>query len=468
MMTPNQEQKLLDRKASTIQKQAQSALDQVMARIRKGDAPRDALSQVTKTFKGAYVKELSQALSEILQASVGEKSVLGMVVGNVSLSARMYRETQTINSTVLHLINSHSRGFDQARGLTLKIFEGYGFKSQEVLNLHPGNKALPKYLRDELLVDPGLKGELALHFARAQALRLKTPALRASYLEYMDAIEDGAGLDLLEKKLRTAYYERMRYFANRIAQTELHRAYADMQAREVMADEDVQFVQYRMSRTHPKTDICDLFAKRDLYGLGPGVYPKSQCPKAPQHPYCRCVCAPRLDIPVDAKARLHPGASQDYLRSLDEREAARVMGSKARLQAVLQGKDPLAVWNTNTDPMYRVRLVGDVAKAAGLGVDGGMSDAYNIAKNGGKHSGFLKLWEGKDKKSIQKSLDSLQGQIDVHLDKIANPDKYFTEAVSQQRRECLTKRHWPKEIRTFQAQHDILNALLKEKGYDEK
>lgn len=125
-----------------------------------------------------------------------------------------------------------------------------------------------------------------------------------------------------------------------------------------------------MSRTHPRIDICDLWARQDLYGLGPGVYPKAKCLKAPQHPRCRCVCAPRLDIPASAKARLNPDASKSYLRSLDESDAAKVMGSKARRDAVLRGANPLDVWNSNTDPMYRVRLVGDVARGGGIGVGG--------------------------------------------------------------------------------------------------
>ena len=367
MMTPKKERKLLDSTATAIQKQAQAALDQVMALIAKKIPPRDALQQVTKTFKGSYAKELSAAFSEILQASVGEKSVLGMYVGGVSLSQRFYRETQAINATVLGLINSHAKGFDQARDLTLKIFEGYGFKGQEVLKLRPGHKALPKYLRDELLIDPGIQGELARHFARAQALRLKTPGLKAAYLEYLDAIETGAGMDFLEKKLQGAYYEKMRYFANRIAQTELHRAYALTNARELLKDTDVEWVQYRMSRTHPQMDICDLYAKRDLYGMGPGIYPVGKCPLAPIHPHCRCVVAPRLDIHETAKgARRKPNADRDFLAGLSDRHAAMVMGSRAKADLVLGGLDATDVFNAGTDPLYQVRPLEEAIKKHGM------------------------------------------------------------------------------------------------------
>jgi hypothetical protein len=78
----------------------------------------------------------------------------------------------------------------------------------------------------------------------------------------------------------------MRYFANRIAQTELHRAFTTKQAADLMEDEEVEWVQWRLSVTHPRPDICDLHAHVDRYGLGPGVYPKPLAPLPPAHPHC--------------------------------------------------------------------------------------------------------------------------------------------------------------------------------------
>lgn len=108
-----------------------------------------------------------------------------------TLSKRLYKEARATGAVVTGIVNRHAKGWQSARNLTLEVFEGYGFKEKEVLNLSPRNPKLPKYLRDELLTDPGVQGELARHFARAQALRVKTPALKAAYLEYLDAIEQG-------------------------------------------------------------------------------------------------------------------------------------------------------------------------------------------------------------------------------------------------------------------------------------
>ncbi len=136
-----------------------------------------------------------------------------------------------------------------------------------------------------------------------------------AYLEAIDAMEKGRGAKVLEKKLGVAYQERMRYFANRIAQTELHRAWMDKQAAEIMADEGIEVVQFQMSGTHPRTDICDLYASQDAYGLGPGLYPKEHAPLPPLHPHCRCgLISKRL---ISAKgAKENPDAGRQYLRQV--------------------------------------------------------------------------------------------------------------------------------------------------------
>ncbi|MDR1199322.1 MAG: hypothetical protein LBK94_10010 [Prevotellaceae bacterium] len=59
-------------------------------------------------------------------------------------------------------------------------------------------------------------------------------------------------------------------------------------------------------------------------------------------------------------------------------------------------------------------------------VKSGMS-AYKTALSGGKHSGFLKNYLGKSPKEINKAITSYQKATNVHLDKIANPNKYVSD-----------------------------------------
>ena len=203
-----------------------------------------------------------------------------------------------------------------------------------------------------------------------QAATIKTPGLRSAYLEAIDAMEQGMGAKALERKLDVAYQERMRYFANRIAQTELHRAWVDKQAAEIMGDDTVEVVQFKMSGTHPRTDICDLYANQDAYGLGPGLYPKEYAPKPPLHPFCRCgLISKRL---ISAKgAKENPAAGRQYLRSVmreaSTSEAARIMGSRAKLQAVLKNASVETVVNMGRQPIYHVRMLSEPPNMPSIG-----------------------------------------------------------------------------------------------------
>jgi hypothetical protein len=47
-------------------------------------------------------------------------------------------------------------------------------------------------------------------------------------------------------------------------------------------------MKWNLSKSHKVTDICDTLASQDLYGLGPGVYPKDKLLPKPAHPHCIC------------------------------------------------------------------------------------------------------------------------------------------------------------------------------------
>ena len=365
MMSPEAEREVLEAAREEIEAEAQRAYETMLRRIRTGLDPREAVRLSMQTFSGRYADALAERFSEILSTAVGSKSVLEMAVGPVTLSRKLYRLTEEVAANVGGIVERHARGFQDARRLSLELFEGYGFRleSDEPLAINWRNPALPKYLRDELLRDPGLQGKLARHFARINAAGLKTPALRASYLEYLEVLEDGDGFDLLGTKLNTAMQEKVRYFANRIAQTELHRAFAHRQAQEVLDDTGVEFVQYRLSPTHPEVDVCDYFARLNAYGLGPGVYPKGRAPVAPLHPHCRCYLKPRTDIKLGTKGIEDADAGRKLLASIygnDPTWVERVMGSKARAAAAVEsGADPWDLLNAALGPDYPIRSVFD-------------------------------------------------------------------------------------------------------------
>lgn len=340
-MTPTQEQALLAATAAGLDDDVREAYAELVQLIRDGMAPRDAVAEVMARFQGDMAGTMAAALGAVTAAAVGTESVLALRVGTVPLSTKLYQEADQVAQVVQSIADKHVQGFSDSRRLALELFEGYGFRAPdaEPLQITTRNRNLPRYMREALMSDPGIARDLATHFARLQVNGLSTPALRAAYTGVLDAIADmesGKGRALLEKRLEVAFYERVRYFAQRIAQTEIHRAFAKRQAVELMDDADVEFVQLRRAPGKGEPCICVLYTGRDLYGLGPGVYPKKRAPLPPFHPYCRCVLSPRLDLTGRKAGEEDADQEVYFLRSLGLRTGAQVMGSRAKLAMVLE------------------------------------------------------------------------------------------------------------------------------------
>ena len=48
----------------------------------------------------------------------------------------------------------------------------------------------------------------------------------------------------------------------------------------IKTDADIVAVKFKLSSRHPVLDICDMYAKVDMYGLGASIYPKDKLPPA--------------------------------------------------------------------------------------------------------------------------------------------------------------------------------------------
>lgn len=79
----------------------------------------------------------------------------------------------------------------------------------------------------------------------------------------------------------------LRFNSLRLARTETTAAYRAAHKMSVANSAIVKGVRWTLSRSHPKYDICDEWAKDDSYGLGPGGYPVDKLP--PGHPQCLCI-----------------------------------------------------------------------------------------------------------------------------------------------------------------------------------
>jgi hypothetical protein len=361
-MTPEEARALENAVAAGLEIELQEAYEEIMSAIRSGVPPRDAVQAAMTSFTGEMASTMAVALSAILKEGISAVEVMVLQVGTVSLSRRLYAETLVASQAVEGAVTRHVAGFQDSRRLARDLFEGYDFRppDAELIKFNRANPILPKYMREALLTDDKVAAELTRAFSRLQVDGLKSQALRAAYsdvLRAIDAVQAGAGDELLQKRIRIAFYERMRYFAERISRTELHRAYAQREAKMLMADAAVEFVQLRRAPGRGAPCICLLMTGRDLYGLGPGVYPKALAPVPPFHPFCMCVQSPRLDLTGRIAKAPDDGVDAYFLRRLGQGVAARVMGSQAKAEEVFSGVPALTVVNRGRDPLYHVRPV---------------------------------------------------------------------------------------------------------------
>jgi hypothetical protein len=346
-----------------IQEQAQAAFLAMWDALMHDPTmtPREAIAAAQAKFSGAFAAELAQAFGDLLQSSIGTAQVLAMPVGEITLSARLYAHAQQVTNEVAALVREHAKGITQARELSRRLYDGYSPKDGIQRPLEGAARGeLPKALRTLTEDMPARRQLTALQVAgQQQAARLKSQALRAAYLESFKAWEDGAGQEALKKRLQVAQREKNRFLADRIAQTELSRAHQTEVAGLLMDDTETTVVQVRLNPAHPKTDICDLHGRADLWGLGPGNYPKAEAPVPPFHPFCWCRLRSMPSLSA-ANARRVEGGEAAYLASLGPVAAARVMGSHARARQVLEGEAARKVADAGKPKAYRTTTVGTI------------------------------------------------------------------------------------------------------------
>jgi hypothetical protein len=88
----------------------------------------------------------------------------------------------------------------------------------------------------------------------------------------------------------TPYGTEGSYAARRLARTEITANAGRATVNSSAANPFVQAIQWVLSPSHPKVDICDDYARGGPNG--DGVYPIAQLPQYPPHPFCLCHLRP--------------------------------------------------------------------------------------------------------------------------------------------------------------------------------
>ena len=118
-------------------------------------------------------------------------------------------------------------------------------------------------------------------------------ASRTVFEKIRRAVEKG-NEKLIDRAVKWWTYDKQLYRLKVISQTENARAYHLAQIKVTEDDPDIIGYQWRLSSSHPRPDICDVYANVD-YGLGKGVFPKDKVPRQKAHPLCLCYLLPKAE-----------------------------------------------------------------------------------------------------------------------------------------------------------------------------
>ena len=280
--------------------------------------------------------------------SMGEELADKWDESGMTLSEKLHGVGVKMRGAIVSTLQEQMRRNKTWTEAARALYDGYGDDGQNVYN---GGKDiisrqdLPKYLQ-KVRVATG--NDLQALAEQRQAIdninRLAkngapNKALQAAYNKLLEAVQKG-NEKAIEKAVEVAVNEKSRYVAERITRTEMARAWADGFIAKMQKDADIVAVKFKLSSRHPVFDICDMYAKADMYGLGAGIYPKDKLPPLPVHPHCLCRYVEVIEGEVDMKQQRDQvrEAGDKWLNSLPESCRAQVLGRKG-LKAWEDGED---------------------------------------------------------------------------------------------------------------------------------
>lgn len=360
-----------DRLAQLIKKlnkswriEAKEAVKYLMRLLAKGVKTEAAITKVQQRYPNlSTLPELQPALVEAAAYAYGivpsvlttaQVKLMGEQLADkwdesgMTLSEKLHGVGVKMRGAIVSTLQEQMRRNKTWTEAARALYDGYGEDGQNVYN---GGKDiisrqdLPKYLQK---VREATGNDLQALAEQRQAIdninrlaRNGAPnkALQAAYNELLEAVQKG-NEKAIEKAVEVAINEKSRYVAERITRTEMARAWADGFIAKMKKDADIVAVKFKLSSRHPVFDICDMYAKADMYGLGAGIYPKDKLPPLPVHPHCLCRYVEVIEGEVDMQQQRDQvrEAGDKWLNSLPESRRAQVLGRKG-LKAWEDGKD---------------------------------------------------------------------------------------------------------------------------------
>jgi len=287
---------------------------------------------VSKFFEDKLILAVLFGYGEDIKIKVVPEATLDKVMNRVwtddglSLSKRLKRAAPKVRASVKSAIRKQVKESSDIRKLTETI--GDIIKKGDL----PSDKLNQSIVR--LSRNPALKSDvnkIKRQIALADAKNVTKSSLITSYKQFITAIEAGNDKQVA-KLMRVIIDDKANSVARRIARTEISRAWTDGFFLASQEDEDIEYYKWQKVSNHIDTDVCTFHSKANLFGLGPGIYPKTAFPPLPAFPNCRCYIEEVLrgDVknkPVKNKS-FRDKEARKYLDSLPEGELKEVMGRR--------------------------------------------------------------------------------------------------------------------------------------------
>lgn len=290
---------------------------------------------VPSVLTDAQVKQMGEQLSEAWDA------------GGMKLSEKLHGAEQKMRASIIGTVREQMRQNKSWREAARALYDGYAngqnayTGGQDVIR----KQEMARYMQ---AVRHATEGDTQALRTQLQAMEninrlarhgAPNKALQAAYNELLEKVQQGQEKQIA-KAVEVAINEKSRYVAERITRTEMARAWADGFWEKVQADDDIVAVKFKLSSRHPVFDICDMYAKADMFGLGAGIYPKDKAPVLPVHPHCLCRYVEVIEGEVNMKKQREQvrAAGDKWLNSLPESRRAQVLGREGA-QAWKEGAD---------------------------------------------------------------------------------------------------------------------------------
>lgn len=343
-------QKLVSRFEKRWQKQAEKAVKRLYEQIENGVSVTKAVDNLQKEYGELFKLDgLQDMMTEAacygygIMPTVlarGQKQAWGKDLAKawdssgMTLSEKIHGTGAKMRNEIIRTLQTQMRNNQSWMKAARALYDGYS----KGKNAWTGGKdiirqqEISQYIRKVLIATNDSKRAVAQRQALDNINRLArngapNKALKTAYLELLESVQKGND-EAIQKAIQTAIHEKSRYVAERIARTEMARAYADGFIAKMNDDDDIVAVKFKLSGRHPVFDVCDMYAKADMYNLGKGVYPKNKLPPLPAHPHCLCRYSEVYIGEVDT-AKEKPcirEAGDKWLGGLTDRQRQNVLG----------------------------------------------------------------------------------------------------------------------------------------------